>query len=60
MALISIIVPVYNTEQYLKTCLDSLINQTFSDIECCYWWDRSSFTYGLTEKYCCKVNEIVS
>ena len=24
---LSIIVPVYNTEQYIKTCLDSLLNQ---------------------------------
>ena len=29
----SIIVPVYNTEKYLSRCLDSLINQTFKDIE---------------------------
>ena len=28
----SIIVPVYNTEQYLKRCLDSIVNQTFKDI----------------------------
>ena len=33
MAKISAIVPVYNTEQYLERCLDSLINQTFKDIE---------------------------
>ena len=30
---ISIIVPVYNVELYLATCINSLINQTFSDIE---------------------------
>ena len=29
----SIIVPVYNTEKYLRRCLDSLVNQTFKDIE---------------------------
>lgn len=33
MAKISVIVPVYNTEQYLEKCLESLINQTLSDIE---------------------------
>jgi len=33
MCLISVIVPVYNTEKYLKRCLDSLVNQTISDIE---------------------------
>ena len=30
---VSIIVPVYNVEEYLEKCLDSLINQTFKDIE---------------------------
>lgn len=30
---ISIIIPVYNVEEYLKQCLDSVINQTFKDIE---------------------------
>lgn len=33
MAEISVIVPVYNVEKYLAKCLDSIINQTFSDIE---------------------------
>ncbi len=28
---ISVIVPVYKVEQYLRECLDSLINQTFQD-----------------------------
>jgi len=33
MPKISIIIPVYNTEQYLKKCIDSMINQTLKDIE---------------------------
>ena len=31
--LISIIIPVYNVEQYLDECMKSLINQTLKDIE---------------------------
>ncbi len=30
---ISIIVPVYNVEQYLKRCIDSILNQTFKNFE---------------------------
>ena len=30
---LSIVVPVYNVEIYLQECLDSIINQTFKDIE---------------------------
>jgi len=30
---VSVIVPVYNMEKYLSKCLDSLVNQTFEDIE---------------------------
>lgn len=33
MIKVSVIVPVYNSEKYLKTCIDSLLNQTFEDIE---------------------------
>lgn len=30
---ISVIIPVHNTEKYLEKCLDSVLNQTFEDIE---------------------------
>ena len=30
---ISIVVPVYNVEKYLRTCLNSIVNQTLKDIE---------------------------
>jgi glycosyltransferase involved in cell wall biosynthesis len=30
---VSVIISVYNTEKYLKQCLDSVCNQTLKDIE---------------------------
>ena len=30
---ISVIIPVYNVEEYLNECLDSIVNQTIKDIE---------------------------
>ena len=33
MPKISVIVPVYGVEKYIKKCLDSIVNQTFKDIE---------------------------
>lgn len=34
MPQISIIIPVYNVEKYIRQCLDSVISQTFIDWEC--------------------------
>ena len=33
MPKISVVMPVYNVEKFLEQCLDSVINQTFKDIE---------------------------
>lgn len=33
MIKVSIVIPVYNVENYLKKCLDSIINQTYTNIE---------------------------
>ena len=33
MPKISVIIPVYNVERFLKKCLESVINQTLSDLE---------------------------
>lgn len=31
--LLSVIVPVYKVEKYLQRCLDSIINQTYKNLE---------------------------
>lgn len=33
MSKISVIIPVYNAERYLRKCLDSILNQSLQDIE---------------------------
>ena len=30
---VSVVVPVYNVEKYLRQCLDSIVNQTLKEIE---------------------------
>lgn len=32
---ISIVVPVYNVEKYLERCIDSILAQTFTDLNYC-------------------------
>lgn len=42
MPKISIIVPVYNSEQEIKDCLDSLVEQTEKDLEIIVIDDKST------------------
>lgn len=52
MPKISIIIPVFNVEKYIERCLNSIINQTFSDIEIVVVDDCSSDnTMYYVEKY---------
>ncbi len=45
--LISVIVPVYNTEEYLRKCLDSIVGQTYSNLEIILVDDGSTDQSGL-------------
>ena len=50
--LISIIVPVYNTDQYLSQCLHSILNQTYMDLEVICIDDGSTDqSFGILQKF---------
>ena len=46
MPLISVIVPIYNMEPFLRRCVTSIINQTFEDLEIILVNDGSTDTSG--------------
>ena len=51
--MISVIVPFYNVEKYLEECLDSIQNQTYSNIEIILVNDGSTDnSKEICEKYC--------
>lgn len=45
--IISVIVPVYNAEKYIGECIESILSQTFSDIECLLIDDGSKDSSGV-------------
>ena len=50
--LISVIVPVYNTEKYLDRCIQSILSQTYSNIEILLIDDGSTDSSGaICDKY---------
>ena len=58
--LISVIVPVYNTEPWLRKCLDSIINQTYRNLEIICVNDGSTDNSAeILEEYAAKDQRIV-
>ena len=58
--LVSIIVPVYNIEKYLEQCINSLINQTYSNIEIILVNDGSNDrSSNICERYEKKIDNIM-
>lgn len=56
---VSVIVPVYNVEQYLCRCIDSILAQTFCDIEVILIDDGSKDTSGsICDRYAKKDSRV--
>ena len=59
MPKVSVIIPVYNVENYLRQCLDSVINQTLKDIEIILVDDGSTdSSLSICNEYAQKDNRI--
>lgn len=59
MKKVSVIIPIYNVDQYLTKCLESVINQTYKNLEIICVNDCSSDnSYTILEEYFQKDNRI--
>ena len=45
-SLVSVIVPVYRVEKYIEECVDSIISQTYADLEIILVDDASPYRCG--------------
>ena len=56
---ISVIVPIYNVEKYLKKCIESIINQTYKNLEIILVYDGSTDDSGkICDEYASKDTRI--
>ena len=54
MPLVSVIIPIYNTEKFLPLCINSVLNQTLTDIEVLLVNDGSTDGSGkICDEYAC-------
>lgn len=59
MPLVSVIIPIYNTEKFLPLCINSVLNQTLTDIEVLLVNDGSTDGSGkICDEYACKDQRI--
>ena len=59
MSAISVIVPIYNAEKHLQSCIDSILAQTFTDFELLLINDGSKDNSGsICDEYVIKDNRV--
>ena len=59
MVSVSVVVPVYNAENYIERCVECLLNQTLKDLEVIFIDDGSTDNSGrLLDEWCNKAPDI--
>ena len=60
MNMLTLIIPIYNIEQYLSQCLDSIINQTYTSIQIILVDDGTTDSSGrICDEYADKDSRII-